>query len=216
MVPGRLAALLLLVPLAGCGSGAPEIPPELLATSSGCGAPSYPSGPYGTEEGSVVENACFEGFRAPNLIEPSLERFETLAFSESYDPQGTKRIALLLINTAAIWCGPCQREHEDLDERVALYAPRGLAVLSTLFQDAQGDPASGRDLIGWVETFGTNFPMAVDPAFQLERYAPAQSAPLNLVVDPRGMTILRKFVGEQPAVMWPYIESELERRAGNE
>jgi AhpC/TSA family len=216
MVRAKLSALLLLPPLAGCGSNAPEIPPELLATSSGCGAPSYPSGPYGNQEGDVVENACFEGFRAPNLIEPSAERLETLAFSDSYDPQGTKGIALLLINTAAIWCGPCQREHEDLDQRAAMYAPQGFTILSTLFQDANHDPATEADLVNWVQTFDSNFPMAVDPAYQLERYALAQTAPLNLIVDPRSMTILRKFIGEQPTVMWPYIESELERRAGNE
>jgi hypothetical protein len=202
--------------LAGCGSNAPEIPDELLETSGGCGAPSYPNGPYGAEAGDVVENVCFSGFRNPSFIEPAPERLETLAFSESYDPQGTKGVALLLVNTAAVWCGPCQVEHEELDERATTYGPRGLAIFSTLFQDARQRPATVDDLVAWVQTFGTNFPMALDPEYRLDRYAPALSAPLNLVVDPRSMTILRKFIGDQPAVMWPYIEAELERRAGRE
>jgi hypothetical protein len=211
-----LAACVLGLWLGGCGSNAPEIPPELVGTSGGCGAPSYPSGPYGSEEGDTVENACFEGFRAPHAIAPAADRLETLALSDAYDPQGSKGVALLVVNTAAIWCGPCQVEHEGLDERMALYGPRGLVILSTLFQNANHDSATVRDLIAWVEAFGTNFPMAVDPEYQLDRYAPAQSAPLNLIVDPRDMKILRKFIGEQPAVMWPYVEAELERRTGRE
>ena len=153
------------------------------------------SAPYGGEEGDVVINTCFQGFRAPHLIEPATERLETLAFSDWYDPQGTKGVALLLINTAAIWCGPCLAEHEALDERAAAYAPRGLAILSTLFQDAEGLPAKESDLVNWVNGFGTNFPMAIDPEYLMDSYARAQTAPLNMVVDPRSMTILRKFFG---------------------
>jgi hypothetical protein len=37
-------------------------------------------------------------------------------------------------------------------------------------------------------------------------------APLNMLVDPRSMKILRKYVGDQGAAMWPYIESELDAR----
>lgn len=212
----RALFALVVASCAGCGSNAPEIPPELLSTSGGCGAPSYPSGPYGAEEGDTLENACFRGFRAPEAVELDPERLETLAFSDSYDPQGTKQIALLMINTAAIWCQPCQNEHQDLDERVTALGPRGLVVFSTLFQNARHLPATDTDLIGWIEAFGTNFQMAVDPEYQLDRYASADTAPLNLIVDPRSMTILRKFIGDQPAVMWPYIEAELERRAGSE
>lgn len=212
----RAPFALLLSLCAGCGANAPEIPEELLSTSGGCGAPSYPEGPYGGEEGDTVENACFRGFRAPNTIEPSPERLETLAFSDFYDPQGTKGVRLLMLNTAAIWCQPCQNEHEGLDERVAELGPKGLAVLSALFQNARHEPAGEADLVAWVNAFGTNFSMAIDPEYQMDRYASADTAPLNLIVDPRNMKILRKYIGDQPAVIWPFVEAELERRASEE
>jgi hypothetical protein len=51
-----------------CGSNAPEVPKELLASGSGCSATDYPSEGLGTEPGSVVSNACFVGYRAPDRI----------------------------------------------------------------------------------------------------------------------------------------------------
>jgi hypothetical protein len=85
--------------------------------------------------------------------------------------------------------------------------------LSTLFQDAARNPASLEDLERWIAKFGTNFPMVIDPDLELGAYASPSSAPLNMLVDPRNMTVLRKYVGDQGTVMWPYIEAELERRS---
>jgi hypothetical protein len=34
-----------------------------------------------------------------------------------------------------------------------------------------------------------------------------------MVIDPRSMKILQKYVGDQGAVMWPYIEAELAERS---
>jgi hypothetical protein len=61
----------------------------------------------------------------------------------------------------------------------------------------------------WIDTFRTNFPIVLDPGYSFGLYASAETAPLNLVVDPKTMTILEKFVGDQPAVMWPFIEARL-------
>lgn len=203
-----LAATLLLA----CGSNAPEVPKELLATDSGCSAPDYPSEGVGYEPGDVVANACFVGYRAPDRVAPSEQHRETLAFSDYYDPAGTKGVSLLLINTAAIWCMACVDEHRTLPEHARALAPQGLVILSTLFQDAKRDPASLEDLERWIDNFGTNFPMVADPGLQLDGYASSDSAPLNMVVDPRNMRILRKFVGNQ-STLWPYLESELKARS---
>lgn len=196
-----------------CGGNAPEVPPELLSPSAGCSAPDYPARGFGTEEGDVVENECFVGYRAPDRVPPSPERRETVAFSDYYDPAGTKGVSLLLINTAAVWCTACVAEHGTLPEHARDLAPKGLVILSTLFQDAKRDPASLDDLERWIENFGTNFPMVADPELQLQDYALVSLAPLNMLVDPRSMKILRKYVGDQGAVMWPYIESELALRS---
>lgn len=197
----------------GCGSNAPEVPKELLATGSGCAAPDYPTEGIGKETGDVVENKCFVGYRAPDRVAPSDAHRETIAFSDYYDPAGTKGVSLLLLNTAAIWCSACVAEHGDLPARESELGPEGLVIVSGLFEDGQKHPATIEDVERWIANFHTNFPMVADPYLYLGPYASTDLAPLNMVVDPRTMKILRKYVGDQGAVMWPYIESELKARS---
>lgn len=199
--------------LFACGTNAPEVPAELLGDSSACAAPEYPSRGFGTEKGDVVKNACFIGYRAPDRAGPGATNRETVAFSDYYDPVGTKGVSLILINTAAIWCSACVAEHGTLPEHASELSAKGLVIISILFQDAQRDPATLDDLDRWVENFQPNFPMVADPDLQLEGYALPTLAPLNMLVDPRNMQILRKYVGDQGVVMWPYIESELDLRS---
>lgn len=196
-----------------CGSNAPEVPPELLGGGSSCAAAGYPEAGIGTETGDVVANACFIGYRAPDRVAPDEAHRETIAFSDYYDPAGTKGVNLLLINTSAIWCSACVAEHGDLPDRARELAPQGFVILSTLFQDQHRDPASIEDVERWIANFRTNFPMVADPELQLQAYSPPALAPLNMVVDPRSMKILRKYVGDQASVMWPYIQAELAARS---
>jgi hypothetical protein len=206
MLCARATALMLAV--AGCGSNTPEIPPELLV-SSGCNAANYPEGPYGGEPGDMVQNFCFQGFRNPE--QDSSGALEEVAFADFYDPEG-ERYELLLVNSAAIWCQACQVEHQTLPAEYGELGPKGLGLLSALFQDAERDPADRDDLDVWIRTFEPNFPMVLDPDYQLGVYASAETAPLNLVVDARTMRIERKFIGDQAAVIWPFIAEELASR----
>jgi hypothetical protein len=205
------SALALLLTL-GCGTNAPSVPDDLQIQSSGCGAPDYPTDGLGTEVGDVPRNFCFPGYRAPDRFPASDRNQETIAFSDYYDPVGSKGVKLLLVNTAAIWCSACIGEHQSLPEHNTELAPRGLVILSTLFQDAKRDAATIDDLGRWIDSFHTNFPMFTDPEAELARYSPPTSAPLNMLVDPRNMKILRKYVGDQGDAMWPYVEAELAAR----
>jgi hypothetical protein len=210
----RAQALALSLPwlALACGSNAPEVPAELLAGGSSCAAAGYPEAGLGTEAGDVVANACFIGYRAPDRIPPAEATRETVAFSDYYDPAGTKGVNLILINTSAIWCSACVAEHGTLPDHARELSPRGLVIVSTLFQDQRRDPASLEDVERWIENFQTNFPMVADPELQLQDYSPPALAPLNMLVDPRNMKILRKYVGDQGSVMWPYIQAELAAR----
>ncbi len=208
------AALVALVTVA-CGSNAPELPSELLKSdSTDCGAPDYPSEGLGTETGDVVKNACFIGYRAPNRLPATEPNREVIAFSDYYDPTGSKGVSLLLVNTSAVWCGACINEHRTLPDYQSELGSKGLVILSTLFQDSQRDGASMSDLERWIANFHPNFPMVADPEVSLTPYSPPELAPLNMVIDPRSMKILQKYVGDQGAVMWPYIEAELAERSG--
>jgi len=204
----RLACLGAGFVLAACGSNTPKIPPELLA-SGGCDSPSYANGPFGTEEGDTLADACFQGFRKPADGDHSAAALEPIAFADYYDPTGSKGYRLLLINTAAVWCSACRSEHQGLSEKNREYGPRGLRILSTLFQDARREPATLRDLSTWVETFSSDYAMVLDPDYQLGSFASAETAPLNLVVDARTMKIEKKLLGDQATVLWPFIDASL-------
>ena len=205
-------ALLGALLVAGCGTNRPEIPPELLQ-GGGCEAAGYPAGPYGTEPGSIAENFCFGGIRSPDPARATEQAgsLQELSFGSFHDPTG-ERYELLLVNTAAIWCSACQVEHQTLPQHASELGPEGLVVVSALFQDAKRNPATTDDLVVWIETFEPNFPMVLDPDYQLGAYASAETAPLNLVIDARTMQILEKFIGDQASVLWPYLEGELEKR----
>jgi peroxiredoxin len=208
--PARFLALPLIT--LACGSNAPEIPKELLGSTSSCAAPDYPKEGFGTEQGDVVQNSCFSGYRSPQAVPPSPAHLETIAFSDYYDPAGTKGVELLLVNTAAVWCAACVAEHHDLPDHYRQLQGQGLVILGTLFQDAQRNPASLDDVERWIASFYTNFPMVVDPELQMGTYASPDTAPLNLLVDAHTMRILRKYIGNQSSVIWPFIESELAQR----
>jgi hypothetical protein len=53
--------------------------------------------------------------------------------------------------------------------------------------------------------------MVLDPSYSFGAHASAETAPLNLVIDARTMTLIAKYVGDQSAVMWPTIEGALTR-----
>ncbi len=191
-----------------CGSNTPTIPPELLQ-SGGCDAPDYPAGPFGTEEGETLANACFQGFRDPRVVSHEASSLQTIAFADYYDPTGSKGVRLVLIDTSAVWCSACRVEHEGLSSKNDEYAPRGLRLLGTLFQNAKRDPATVKDLANWVETFSSNYAMVLDPDYQLGAFASAETAPLNLVVNARTMKIEKKLLGDQATVLWPFIDAAL-------
>jgi hypothetical protein len=196
------------VSLVSCGSNTPKIPPELLA-GGGCDSPNYPNGPFGTEEGDTLADACFQGFRNPAKVSHSSSSLETIAFADYYDPSGSKGYQLILINTAAVWCSACRSEHEGLPQKNQEYGPRGLRILSTLFQDAHRDPATLSDLSTWVKVYSSDYAMVLDPDYQLGAFASAETAPLNLIVDARTMKIEKKLLGDQATVIWPFIDASL-------
>jgi hypothetical protein len=194
-----------------CGTGGPEIPPELLETGNGS-AGAYPPGPYLADVGATLEDFLFQGFRDPLAAGFDPARLTPLAMRDFYDPNGSRGVALLLVNTSAVWCQACRVEHRTLPARQAEFGPRGLVVFSALFQDSDREPATIADLIAWTEQFQIDFPMGLDPEFQLGRYASAETAPLNLIVDTRDMTIVERFVGFQESLLWSRIDSELRAR----
>jgi peroxiredoxin len=201
-----------------CGTNRPEIPEELLknpSMASACSTPGYPAGPYGVDAGSTAGDLCFQGWQTPNQTDHTASTLENVSLGHYFDPKGEK-YEILLVNTAAVWCSVCKSEHQTLPDHYAELAPRGLAIVSALFQDNAGKPAELSDLKTWVEAYDVPFPMVLDPDYQLGSYASAETAPLNLVIDARTMQIIDRFIGNQSEDLWQLIEGKLAERAGTE
>lgn len=194
--------------LPACGTGGPQIPDELLDCHCD-GNGDYPNGPYGAEVGDIIENFSFQGYQAPQ----DKQSLEEIRFGDYFDPTGDKGVTLLLLNTAAAWCQPCVIEHGELPSRAEKYRDAGLVIVSALFQDSNGSPATESTLKTWANTFDSNFPLLLDPSYQMGRYGPAETPPLNLVIDPRDMSILARFIGYQEEPLWSFIEKELDARS---
>lgn len=210
---------------AACGSDAR---PDLLGGAVDPGGPGgsftgvtlqpppdgYPAGPYGSEVSDTVEDFAFQGWRSPSDSRFDAGAHETIRFSDYFDPDGSRGVNLLMLNTTAGWCANCQIEHEELEERLATHGPNGLALVSVMYHGYEfGETAVEDDLETWARDYDIDFPFAIDPTYRMGRYGAAEAAPLNLLVDPRDMTLIEKFVGNQAAVMWARIEDELEQRA---
>ncbi len=206
--------------LTACGTNRPTIPDYLLHDDSGAQA-GYPAGPYAQsiQKGAVIENFTFaEGWMDPKADNYDKAKLRPISFGDFYDPDGSKNYELLLIDTAAFWCSACKDEHlgtaksPSLNDHYAELRPRGLGILALIFQDAASQPASTDDLVSWAETFEETIPLARDPEYQMGRYVSSTVAPLNMVVDAKTMKILLGVTGDQPAVLWPFIDDELKSR----
>ncbi|MBK7581036.1 MAG: TlpA family protein disulfide reductase [Myxococcales bacterium] len=206
-----------------CGTNRPDIPEYLLADDAGNTA-GYPSGPYAKDIkgdiGLVLGDLSFQqGWLDPKTAGYDTAKLAPISLSDFYDPDGSKGNEILLFNTAAGWCGACKNEHEgtgtnpSLGEHAASLAPRGFRVLSVLFEDGNFNPAQEKHLVAWAKSYETNFPFALDPENQLGgTFGVDQTAPLNLVVDAKTMKVLFGTTGDKGAVIWPFIETELEKR----
>lgn len=209
--------------LSGCGTNRPTIPDDLKQGQGG-GSGNYPEGPYAqnieADKGMPVMDVTFaKGWRDPVAAGFDVTKLEAISIADYYDPDGEKGYEIILLNTAAIWCGACKIEHggtaesPSLSEHFEADGPRGLVILSALFQDNDSNPATEKHLQTWAKAYQTSFPFVLDPEYQLGgRYVDSQTAPLNLVVDARSMKLLLGMTGDQAAVIWPFIESELEKR----
>lgn len=218
----RLASTALLALVASaCGTNRPDIPDYLLQDDAGTTA-GYPAGPYAKDINSnlpIGDISFQKGWLNPKADGYDPAKLVPIKLSDFYDPDGTKGLELLLFNTAAGWCGACKNEHEgtgtnpSLGEHATELAPRGFMVLSALFEDGNYDPAEEKHLVSWAKTYETNFPFVLDPENQLGgTFGVDQTAPLNLVVDAKTMKLLFGTTGDKSEVIWPFVESELEKR----
>lgn len=105
---------------------------------------------------------------------------------------------IIMINAAAGWCSPCMQEASAIPEFVAAYQPRGVAVLTAVFQDQNGDPADAAFTKLWAENFSLPNPTLVDSSFATSKYFDVSAMPANLFADATTLEILSIATGAEP------------------
>ena len=80
----------------------------------------------------------------------------------------------------------------------AEYGPRGVAILTAVFQDPAGAPCDEAFARLWAQTFSLPFPVLIDTQFQTGAYFQANVMPANLFVDAETGEILLTATGAEP------------------
>jgi hypothetical protein len=227
LVPTLLLAFTAPLAVAGCDAhdegGRPD-PMEDGAASTGeggggGGGPTYPAGPYGVTRGTVIQDYAFEGFPSPAAPRDALVPMRLGDFynptGDGVFPEGSPHGAgkpkprAIGIVVGAVWCAPCQQEARSvLPKKHDILAPIGGEIFFVLADTSQpGVPASQQDLVRWTQTFDTDFPAALDPAYALGAVIKTDSFPANILIDTRDMTIVDVVSGVPPESYWTGFEA---------
>lgn len=187
MTPRALPCLLLVLGI-GCtteGAGIDDTAPR----------DTFPTGPYGTNEGEVVQN---HRFLAPGGDELTLQELRADESSR-----------LLLLVTAAGWCTACIEEQPSLQRLFDERADDGLRVVVSVFEDSEFSPARAEDAADWASDHSLSFPVVADPEFALRDYYDSSLTPMNMLVRAGSMTIERITTGWDPGLVESLVEALL-------
>ncbi len=153
--------------------------------------PRYPAGPYGEGPGDVIRDLQWVSFVDGDDadLDPLNDPVRLLSLSEYYrgnDPDAK----VIMINSAAGWCGPCMQEASELSAVAADYEPLGARFVSCIFEDANGDPADEEFVRYWANQFNLTIPAAIDTTFLVGPYFDINAMPMNMFVDANNMEII--------------------------
>jgi len=161
------------------------------ASTTGGSVADYPAGPFGTSEGSTIENI--------ELVDAAGESFSLAEFR-----QGKQ---ILLIATAAGWCTACFEDQDNLQAFEDEFGPRGLGVMLAYFQDAETNAATVEDAAGWRDRFNLSFPVAVDSEFKFSAYYDERQTPMVMFVNAETMEILQIRTGWDQSLYESLLQS---------
>lgn len=120
----------------------------------------------------------------------------TLRLSD-YFAENRPGTRIIMINAAAGWCVPCMREAAAMPALADAYEPRGVVILTAVFQDQNGDPADAEFVRAWVDSFELSVPALIDTDFQTSAYFDVNTMPANMFVDAETREILQIATGAE-------------------
>jgi hypothetical protein len=195
--------------VSGDEPGGSETPSEGKPAAGDIAAPgitegSYPKAPYGTAQGSIIENLELFGWQDPAAAQFDVASGSTVRLGDFYNPsspagEGTE---FIMLNAVAAWCGVCRTEYQHLEDEqtYAQLGPRGVEMVGVLFEDNNGDPSTFADLSNWSRSYSVGFPFVNDPGFKTGVYFDKSATPMNMVIDARTMEIVLVMTGYNPLI----------------
>lgn len=198
----KLETTLVLLLAAGCSSGSKS--QDQTTADSGVGedaalddaavdaedaAPSegvYPSGPYGVTVGKVLsQDLQWQGY-VPNATTVS-----TVKITDLYDPDGSKGINAIVIDSAGQWCVACQGIAQEIPTWLSPngdnWAKLGVKILNLVIQNNDYEPSTVTTAEQWRTQWNlTSIYVVADPNDTF----PTNELPYELLVDPRTMKVV--------------------------
>ena len=120
---------------------------------------------------------------------------------------------LLLLTTAAEWCTACIEEQGQLEQFNEEEGANGLAIVVSIFEDRNFQPATTEVAAAWRETHSLSVDVVVDDENVLgdpdTGYYDPELTPMNMMVDIDTMEILSIKTGWDPSVVESIIDARL-------
>jgi len=164
-------------------------------TDGPVGRDTYPEGPYGVEEGDIMEGLEFVD-----------KNGDAYGLADIFADEDNK---LLLLNTAAGWCAACRDEQPALQQLVDDRGDDGLAMVVTIFQDDSSQEATTDFVDGWISQYQLTFPVLLDAPFLMSDYYDPSATPLSMIIEVDTMEILRSATGWDQNAVEGIIDAKL-------
>jgi hypothetical protein len=180
----------------------------------------YP-GPYGVGIGSVINNYSLFGF--PNATNDTTT-LKPITLGEFYNPTGTDKFGagsaygegnpkpkVLLIDRAAVWCGPCNDEAKSvLPGMHAMFFPNAQFLLALDEGSTPGTNPTQNQLKNWATTYKLDYPASVDPQTTFSTIVGQDAYPGNIIIRTSDMRIIEWVAGEPMNNYWTDVQKVID------
>ncbi len=176
---------------------------SVVALAVGCGPPTdptpnrpapttgdYPPGPYGYGQGTTIANLNFIGKISPAPTDYSQLPMQPISLGDV-----RANAKLILIDGAARWCTPCNYDQPEMVNIENTYAPKGVTTMEIVVEGGYGVAATSDDINRWAQQHALSGIIAIDPQYQLAKYADVTAFPLYMVVRASTMRVEYMQVG---------------------
>lgn len=174
-----LVVLIALGPLVGCGAPTDPTPNRPAATSG-----DYPPRPYGYAAGTTIADLQFTGKQSPTHVDYSTLPMQTVTFGDI-----RQNAKLILLEGSARWCTPCNRDQPTMRTIEANYAAQGVTTMEVLVEGQFGVPAAQEDIDRWANMYMLAGIIAIDPSYEISKYADVTAFPMYMVIRTSTMKI---------------------------